>query len=110
MKALFVKAIMLLILIIWSNFSYGQLLFQKDKVEFKLNKSYNLPLKMTKPIKGNIVFEDIRVSGVKIPDFKHAAFFCKMEDRIYSKTKMNLKINLGSHEYVNFLEGKHKIP
>jgi hypothetical protein len=31
-----------------------------------------------------------------------------MEDKIYLKTNTNVKINLGSNSYVNYLEGKNK--
>lgn len=32
--------------------------------------------------------------------------FCKMEALIYKSSKINLRINLGSNEYVRMLEGK----
>lgn len=32
--------------------------------------------------------------------------FCRMEELIFKKSKMNLRINLGSNDYVRKLEGK----
>jgi hypothetical protein len=48
------------------------------------------------------------VAQNNIPKYTHQAFFCKMEDKIYLKTNTNVKINLGSNSYVNYLEGKNK--
>lgn len=45
---------------------------------------------------------------VEVPKYRHTAFFCKLEDKIYAKSKMNVRFNLGSNAYVNFLEGKAK--
>jgi len=43
-----------------------------------------------------------------IPKYTYLAFFCKLEDKIYLKTKTNVRFNLGSNSYVNYLEGKNK--
>lgn len=50
-----------------------------------------------------------RLEKVPLISYKYnfdPAIFCRMERRIYNKTAMNLKLNLGSHDYVNYLEGK----
>jgi hypothetical protein len=38
--------------------------------------------------------------------FKVLPLFCKMEALVYKSSKINLRINLGSNEYVRMLEGK----
>jgi hypothetical protein len=56
---------------------------------------------MTSPVVTNYMI-------INIPEFKHSAFFCRMEERVYKKSGRNIKFNLGLNSYVNYLEGKAK--
>ncbi len=88
---------------------YGQVLtyHKKDNVSISL---------MARPlIKINTIQypsldnqKSMTTSVIFLPKYTHQAFFCKMEDKIFNTSKTNLKINLGSNSYVNFLEGKNK--
>jgi hypothetical protein len=76
--------------------------------DFSLNKKsavtlYQIPNRLVLP-----TFSIEPLNNIIAPKYTHQAFFCKMEDRIFRNTKKNVKINLGSHTYVNYLEGKHK--
>jgi hypothetical protein len=41
---------------------------------------------------------------------QHLGFFCKTEWRLQKFTSLNLFVRLGSKEYVDYLERKHRTP
>ncbi len=38
--------------------------------------------------------------------YRYKAFFCRLEDKMFKKTKKNIRFRLGSLDYVNKLESK----
>lgn len=48
----------------------------------------------------------VRTQLYKPQKINDLPIFCKMEELIFKKSKMNLRINLGSNDYVRKLEGK----
>lgn len=82
--------------------------FEFSKHKFLISPSqqvFSLPTFSSKPF---YYIQDKNIIRMKIPGFKHAAFFCKMEDKLYKRSGKNVKFNLGLNSYVNYLEGKSK--
>ncbi len=63
------------------------------------------------PVASDIIAIDTSLSYklVKLPkiyDYDQLAIFCKIEENVARKSKVNMRFRLGSLDYVNYLEKK----
>lgn len=89
---------------LYSCIGYGQINLQTFKVEqkkFKIISSMDLLAKL--PNSKTLSFKKQR----SIFDVEKLPFFCKFEHKISQKSKLNVRMRLGSLDYVNKLEGKN---
>ena len=106
----FLKNAFILVLLMYVKVSaHGQTFtFHKESFKIIIENSF-LKISSKTDFRDRSVFKTQQKSGMTLTGYQHKAFFCKLEDKIYKKTGTNLKMNLGSNTYVNYLEGKHKI-
>ena len=64
-------------------------------------------LSRLKGYKADAVMKSTSSVSVKKFDPQELPMFCKMEHQMWSSSKMNVRIRLGSLEYVDKLEGKY---
>jgi len=90
------------------GFAFKSTYFELEKQGlFIMEKSTNSTLKLnTSPPFDLYNFAEIQTILNEKKSYRVLPIFCKMEALVYKSSKINLRINLGSNEYVRMLEGK----
>ena len=103
MKLVF-KSVLFLLIVLLSTPLIGQNLASfeiKPESKVKMVSSFDLKFKLPESSQKSIIRQKSIFDADALP------LFCKLEHNFSKKTNINLRMRLGSLDYVNMLEGKN---
>ena len=101
---LILKGGLIVFLSVMCSSAFGQSQFTlgiNQEPQIKLQSSFELNFKLPENAQQSVIRQRSIFNADKLP------LFCKLEHNLTRKTNINLRMRLGSLDYVNMLEGKN---